>query len=436
MRPRVLLLFPLLSLFFLFPWDLSAEVPLEMSHQGRVAVDGKPFTGQGLFRFALVTARDEMLLWSNSKDTAPADGVPDVPVALTVDRGLYAVVLGAVTGMEPLTTEALVPSGLKLRIWFDDGDHGVQRLEPDQPLGSVPYALVARTAETVPNRSITGDKLADPLTLARVQGGQFSGGNFTGGTFAGDGSGLTALNAANLATGTVPDERLGSQIPRLDISQTFTAANTFADHVRIGRETDLAQPIASPGYGPALVLSGGPDVSGDWTSDNSDPLWLARYNVRNNETELRVSIGDDAGATDKLVVGTTSGPGSDFNQVGTWTPKFSVDAAGTVKMGSSNQFFAVGSPSQVRIFGGRVGQLGTVSMGYGFTAERLTQGWYRVNYSENYPGGAIFTATTLFANTSASVAQRGAGYVILTVIDSATGLPVDAGFDFMVMGFL
>jgi hypothetical protein len=90
----------------------------------------------------------------------------------------------------------------------------------------------------------------------------------------------------------------------------------------------------SPGYGKALILSGAPDVSGTWNNDNSDPLWLARYNVADNQTELRINVGDDPAGGDALVIGTTSGAGADFNQTGTWTPRVTIDSAGNVKANS------------------------------------------------------------------------------------------------------
>jgi hypothetical protein len=43
----------------------------------------------------------------------------------------------------------------------------------------------------------------------------FTGNSFSGGSFAGDGSGLTGLNASQLASGVVPDARLSSSVPLL-----------------------------------------------------------------------------------------------------------------------------------------------------------------------------------------------------------------------------
>ncbi len=42
----------------------SAAVPGIIGYQGRVMVDGSPFDGTGLFKFAIVTSTGE-ILWSN-----------------------------------------------------------------------------------------------------------------------------------------------------------------------------------------------------------------------------------------------------------------------------------------------------------------------------------------------------------------------------------
>ena len=91
----------------------------------------------------------------------------------------------------------------------------------------------------------------------------------------------------------------------------------FAADVGIGYLT--AGAIGSPGYGTALSFSGGPHL-GLYDSDNSDPLWIARYNDASNQSELRVNIGDDYGplaveSVDSFVVGV-----SDYTVGGQWRP--------------------------------------------------------------------------------------------------------------------
>jgi hypothetical protein len=83
-----------------------------------------------------------------------------------------------------------------------------------------------------------------------------------------------------------------------------------------------------PGYGRYLYFSGGPSGS-TWDSDNSDPLWIARYNVAPDQTELRVSIGDNCSANDAFVVGVG---------IGSCSPKwdiFRVQANGNIGIGTT-----------------------------------------------------------------------------------------------------
>jgi len=55
----------------------------------------------------------------------------------------------------------------------------------------------------------------------------------TGGTLAGNGAGLTNLNASALATGTVADARLSSNVALKNINNNFSAPQTFVSNLRI-----------------------------------------------------------------------------------------------------------------------------------------------------------------------------------------------------------
>ncbi len=94
---------------------------------------------------------------------------------------------------------------------------------------------------------------------------------------------------------------------------------------RIGCITD--DDGSTPGYGDYLYFSGGDDWSG-WTSDNSDPIWMARYNSASDASQLRINVGDSPSASDKIEFGTTS-------QSGEWTPAMVVRADGNVGIGTT-----------------------------------------------------------------------------------------------------
>jgi hypothetical protein len=143
-----------------------AQFPALVHHQGRIAVEEALFDGPGRFKFAFVNADASQTFWHSAPD-GDADGEPDLPVSIPVSRGLYSVLLGDVSlaNMAPLGPDVFAPPAVYLRVWFDDGVRGSQRLIPDQRLAAVGYAMVAAN---VPDGAISAAKLApgtlDPLT--------------------------------------------------------------------------------------------------------------------------------------------------------------------------------------------------------------------------------------------------------------------------------
>ena len=115
-------------------------------------------------------------------------------------------------------------------------------------------------------------------------------------------------------------------------------------------------------------------------------------------------------------------------------PKFAVDATGTVKMGSSAQYFALGSLSNVRLVAGTVRNDGTIARGAGFTVTKLGTGHYRINYSEGSGGGTVITVTPSVPATGVSWnLQDGSGVQVFT--HRPDGSQVDAWFNFIAVGF-
>ena len=137
------LVLTLLSLSMICP--VQAQVLSVLNYQGRVVSAGSPFTGTGLFKFALISGDATQTYWMNAVDTTPSDGVPDTALGVTVKSGLYTIQLGEAPAMLPLDAMALAHPDVRLRVWFNDGIYGFQRLLPDTKLGSVPYSIVART---------------------------------------------------------------------------------------------------------------------------------------------------------------------------------------------------------------------------------------------------------------------------------------------------
>ena len=68
-------------------------VPPVLNYAGQVAVNGQPFEGEGLFKFALVNANGNITYWSND-GTSVNGSEPQASVKAPVSGGLYSLLLG------------------------------------------------------------------------------------------------------------------------------------------------------------------------------------------------------------------------------------------------------------------------------------------------------------------------------------------------------
>lgn len=149
-------LFYLFILSFIFVTSLCYSVPGEIRYQGKIEVDGIPYDGQGEFKFAIINSTEDTYYWT-SDGSSPTP--PDPPVnsfSFEANNGLIDVTLGS-SPMSPIESEVFENQDTWLRIWFNDKNHGFQRIIPDRKLTSVPYALVS---QSLPDNSITGEKFA------------------------------------------------------------------------------------------------------------------------------------------------------------------------------------------------------------------------------------------------------------------------------------
>ena len=140
--------------------------------------------------------------WSND-GTSSAGSEPAASVGASVAGGLFTVRLGDSTlaNMTALPPGLFAQPDLQLRLWFNDGVNGFAVLNPVQPLTATPYARhAANLSGTLPAAQVTGTLPLAQLPANLVTNGA-TGVNFSG-TFTGNGAGLTALNASQLASGT------------------------------------------------------------------------------------------------------------------------------------------------------------------------------------------------------------------------------------------
>jgi hypothetical protein len=114
-----------------------ADGSVMFNYQGRVKVQGSPYNGTGQFKFAILNTSASASLWSND-GTSSAGSEPTASLLLTVTDGIFDVVMGDTTLMgdiDPTIFQSRTP--LRLRVWFNDGTHGFQALNPDHKLINV-----------------------------------------------------------------------------------------------------------------------------------------------------------------------------------------------------------------------------------------------------------------------------------------------------------
>ena len=160
--------------------NLPAQVPQLLHYQGRAIVANTNFEGPGQFKFALVNADGSHAYWNNDGTSAGGDLDPSAGVALTVTKGLYAVLLGDTTlpHMTAVPATVFTNTDVRLRVWFNGGS-GYQVVLPDQRIAAVGYSMVAAS---VPDGAITAAKLApDAVGAANVQDGSLTAGKLAAG---------------------------------------------------------------------------------------------------------------------------------------------------------------------------------------------------------------------------------------------------------------
>jgi N-acetylneuraminic acid mutarotase len=156
--------FCLLFLFFgLKP--LCSAVPLLMTYHGHVLADGRPFEGDGQFKFAVVN-QGGTTLWRN--DGESTNGEPAKSIEIKVVHGVFAVMLGdvSVTNMAALKPGLFDQEQIFIRTWFGEDNGSFVQLKPDSQVTSVGFAinaLKAKTVDELPDGIVTETALGEGL---------------------------------------------------------------------------------------------------------------------------------------------------------------------------------------------------------------------------------------------------------------------------------
>ena len=175
----------------------QSQVPQAITYQGSLTAGASPYSGAGLFKFALVNSNGTATFWSNDGSSV-GGSQPNQAITNPVTRGLFTVVLGD-TNMQPVSPAVFTNSDVRLRIWFNDGTNGFALLSPDQRLTSSGFAMMAAS---VPNGAVTGNNLA---------AGAVSTANIAAGAVTSTQLAVSAVTTPALANGSVTAVKLAPQ---------------------------------------------------------------------------------------------------------------------------------------------------------------------------------------------------------------------------------
>lgn len=269
---------PFAVLLGLFVFNARAQ-SLPINLQGRIAVDGVAFTGTAKFKFALVTGTGGAVLWTHDGTSGGFGFEPTSSIDLPVTRGLYSVLLGdtSVFGMtQPINPAIFSNTDVRLRIWFNDGVHGLQKLSPDQRLSAVGYAFNAEKA--LEAATLTGNVNLSQVPAILVTNNAVNV-NLTG-SFTGDGSGLVGIRGSTpfqvvgaTAIDALPNTGyLITNLLETTVRMPTNSAMRIGDIIRIAAPAGTWKAILQTNQQikGANLLSG---LGGSWTARGPSTRW-------------------------------------------------------------------------------------------------------------------------------------------------------------------
>ena len=136
-------------------------------------------------------------------------------------------------------------------------------------------------------------------------------------------------------------------------------------------------------------------------------------------------------ATSQVYLGNGGGVG-----IGTEAPGGLLDVRGEIRHGASGELTALGGEQALRALAGRVGSIGNVIAGAGYTVARTGTGTYRVTFTRPFAQAPVVTATIVDSSSRAiNILSPAADHVdITTTLISSPGTTVDNGFTFIAIG--
>lgn len=143
---RLVLCLGCLALFCASGWTQGVT----FNYEGRIKIDGSPYTGDGYFKFAVVDVSGEISFWSNDGISTVGDE-PVTAIVASVTDGVFNVIIGDTTvpNMDALNP-SMFNAGEKvfLRVWFSDTGSDFEQLLPDREITN-PALLGIQTSDDI-----------------------------------------------------------------------------------------------------------------------------------------------------------------------------------------------------------------------------------------------------------------------------------------------
>ena len=331
-----------------------------------------------------------------------------------------------------------------------NGVSGYTTLVPLQALTPTPYAIFATTAANLAG-TLPAGQLSGSIPSTNIAG-IYSNAvifNNAANSFSGDGTGLTALNASNLGSGTVPDTRLSANIPQLNANQTFTGGNTFNDSGNsfTGNGAGLTALNAS-----SLATGTMPDLrlSSNVAQLGANQTFTGANNF-NNAGNIFTGNGLGLTALNASSLGSGTVPDARLStnvpQLKSQTNVFNgAVVASDVKLANGAQS-AVSALDSIRIVQGIIASNGTNVNGTGFSAIRTGIGTYQVVFNPGFNTGlpASFSGIPAVVVSSiplsgspvtatATINYSGSSFTTTVETWNVNGVHVDNAFHIIAVG--
>lgn len=256
---------------------------------------------------------------------------------VTIDKGNFSVLLGegTVFGSEPRPSIFTVFSGNSasdrfIGITVTIGGASTEIL-PRLRLLPAPYAYLARQANSLV------DNNGNPLVAPGAGSELIVSGKVTANEVAGNGAGLTALNASQLTSGSLPDGRLSANVALRNGGNTFAGNQTLQNALGVGTGPSYRFHVADNTIPTAVVQSS--STVGTW-------LALGNTSVGGSWWHLISTGSGNGGGAGRLLFGSGNSPNASdarmsisqngFVGIGTLSPTRPLHVNGSVAIEGSN----------------------------------------------------------------------------------------------------